>query len=1320
MIPHFIAEKYQQNMFSGKFQAATMFLDISGFTSMTERLMKEGKEGAEVLSNIINNVFDPVIDIIYKSGGFISNFAGDAFTSIFPDTENANVVVACALRITDLFQKIGTQDTKFGTFELFIKLGFSYGEVEWGIIGSQDIKTYYFRGDAIDSCSYCEHQCQRMDIVLDDKILTLIDKNRIETKKLDNKFYKLINVDKLNHSQIKTSLETYSIHKKIIEKFIPGKIVALNQQGEFREIVSVFISFEESTDNNELNHLIGEIISNAIQQGGYFNKMDFGDKGGITLVIFGAPTSYEDNQIRALNFVYQIWNSLGNKARIGITTGIAYCGIVGSKYRCEYTALGDIVNQSARFMMKADWGDVWLSGDVYKKINKLYEFEDLGKIQFTGKQESIQVYKLQKKSSDTESSFFTGKMVGRQKEMEFLKEYSIPLQQNKFAGIVTVYGEAGMGKSRLTHEFTSSINNVQILLMQTDSILKISMNPFKYFMHSFFDQLAEKNKEKKMKNFETVYNKLLNDLENLKDERVRDIISELKRTKSIISAQIEVFYEHSLYEELDPKGRYENTVFAYKELFKALSLIKPIVIQIEDIQWIDQDSQHIFQIMCRLIEDYPIMILATSRLNDDGSKPKIDTDKEILQKEIVLERLEENSAKNFIELHLKGKAHEDLLELIKSKTEYNPFYIEQFINYLHENNFLYLESNLYRLNRNNIEIPSTLNAIIIARIDRLESRLKDILQIASVLGREVELQVLLSLLSTYQYSQDEKQIAENLKQIEKEQIWTKLSEIKYMFRYALLHEAIYEMQLKGRIRELHNLAAQSIVSIYKDNPEKYYEIANHYDMAEIWEEAGAYYLKAGEYYKNNYENVKAIDCFNRYLILVKEIVADKMCILNVLKNKASILELIGKWDESQESYERCIRLSDELGCKEFTGEMKCTLGELFVSKGQYTEAIELFEQTKDIAIKNDFKKLYTEALRNIGSVYWNKSEREKSLKNYEECRDICLKINDKDGYSKVMRKIGNIYSMQGDYDTGMKFWEEAKNIQLELGNKLEYSAILCNIGAVLSYTGDYENALKYLEESITICLKLGDKKGYSLALSNIGNAYSYQGDYDKAIHYLEEGKKITLELGYKFGYSIAMENLGDIYIFQAEYDRARQCFEECKRIGLEIDDRVGYFIAVGGIGLINKEEGNYEKALQLYNEAIEIGRETHIKFDLCELLFLKADLLYILKDYENAKLLNDEAYQMSKEIQRKIYVFSCEILKHKLHAIINPQEASISLMKMLKTENSEENIAIIHYEIFKINKDNNHKIRALHLYRKLIKRTPKREYSIRIDELNHL
>lgn len=84
LIPHFIYEQYKQQSYQGQFYALTMFMDISGFTVMTEALMKYGKDGAEVLSGILNDVFQPVINTVYYCGGFISGFAGDAFIAIFP------------------------------------------------------------------------------------------------------------------------------------------------------------------------------------------------------------------------------------------------------------------------------------------------------------------------------------------------------------------------------------------------------------------------------------------------------------------------------------------------------------------------------------------------------------------------------------------------------------------------------------------------------------------------------------------------------------------------------------------------------------------------------------------------------------------------------------------------------------------------------------------------------------------------------------------------------------------------------------------------------------------------------------------------------------------------------------------------------------------------------------------------------------------------------------------------------------------------------------------------------------------------------------
>lgn len=161
LLPDFIAEKYSLNQISGSFDALTLFLDISGFTPMTEQLMHEGKEGAEILSVIINDIFEPVIETVYASGGFLAAFSGDAFTAIFTNSDNPDTAAACALKIVDIFNKIGKQQTKFGIFNLLVKIGLSAGNVEYNLLKSTRQMTYYFKCYAIDSSAESEHRAQR-------------------------------------------------------------------------------------------------------------------------------------------------------------------------------------------------------------------------------------------------------------------------------------------------------------------------------------------------------------------------------------------------------------------------------------------------------------------------------------------------------------------------------------------------------------------------------------------------------------------------------------------------------------------------------------------------------------------------------------------------------------------------------------------------------------------------------------------------------------------------------------------------------------------------------------------------------------------------------------------------------------------------------------------------------------------------------------------------------------------------------------------------------------------------------------------------------
>ena len=139
LLPEFILENYKNNNFEGSFDAVTMFMDVSGFTSMTEKLMKGEKEGAEILSKLLLNIFKPAVKKVYSNNGFISNYAGDSFTSFFLKNENTPIseiaenALNCGISIINHFKNSGLYKTKYGNFTLTVRIGISFGNTDWAI-----------------------------------------------------------------------------------------------------------------------------------------------------------------------------------------------------------------------------------------------------------------------------------------------------------------------------------------------------------------------------------------------------------------------------------------------------------------------------------------------------------------------------------------------------------------------------------------------------------------------------------------------------------------------------------------------------------------------------------------------------------------------------------------------------------------------------------------------------------------------------------------------------------------------------------------------------------------------------------------------------------------------------------------------------------------------------------------------------------------------------------------------------------------------------------------------------------------------------------
>jgi len=339
LVSPFISHHHQLGQTQGQLNAISLFFDVAGFSKMTSTLMAKGQHGAEVLSNLMRQIYEPVIETIYGYGGFITVFAGDAFTALFPaeplpwhtdDWTDPNTIraLAAAWTILENMDSIAQIETPYGNFEVAVKLGMGGGLVDWGIILTPDEKraTYYFCGAPIDACAGAEKFCEGNDLVLSPSAQIALG-GYVLGKPLKDHFGVTDVTATIPAPQI-TSLPEVSAASQTI--FYPEEIFEQSASGEFRRAISVFVNFEGNPTGDQLHTLVQNVLSLQAMYGGLLNRIDFGDKGCSMLLFWGAPISYENDPERALSFLLALQDESNLPIRAGVTQRIAHTGFLGS------------------------------------------------------------------------------------------------------------------------------------------------------------------------------------------------------------------------------------------------------------------------------------------------------------------------------------------------------------------------------------------------------------------------------------------------------------------------------------------------------------------------------------------------------------------------------------------------------------------------------------------------------------------------------------------------------------------------------------------------------------------------------------------------------------------------------------------------------------------------------------------------------------------------------------------------------------------------------------------------------------------------------
>ncbi len=782
LIPHLIHQKFSRGERHGRLEGVVLFVDISGFTHLTDALMQYNRAGAEALTDALKRNFNPLITRVYENGGFVTTFAGDAFTAIFPRTvPNAlQHALGTAHFVRRFFTRHARIETSYGDFNLDVGIGLSQGMLDWGILkGTGERYTYYFRGPAIRTSAEAQSHAKRGEII---GHATL---NPLPTG------YELRPTGKMNFHYVRIhaqpELAVFStpatLSPEANKPFLwnPALQVPYEQlTAEFREVASAFISFEAPHIQLERwQQFVRETLNLTVDYDGYFNKLDFGDKGPIMLVLFGAPRGHENDLQRAVDFLLSLRHLTGQTGprwRAGLTWGNVYAGTIGGEQRCEYTAIGNQVNLAARLAIHAAWGQVLVPTVVARSA--AIQVAHLGNFRYKGFERPHGTYELLDRS-DEDAITFEHPLIGRNEELARLTEAAAPIFKGRFAGVAYVHGDAGVGKSHLLYELRRTLQRsgpLEYFVGQTDQILRQAFNPFVYFLRPYFRQSPDVSEATNLKRFERQLDKLGQRMRHASlrpSAEVEALRQELHHVRSTLAALLGLYWENSLYASLDANLRYQNTIQALKTFLAAVSCVRPVLLQIEDFHALDSASRDTLVALSEGLSEHPVLILIASRYTDDGQRCTLSLRDDVPITEIELERLSGENVRRLAETILKGKITEELLNLLIQRTQGNPFFTQQFLYYFRENDLLIHRSDAVNGNaawtvKPNVpsDVPTTINAILIARIDRLPPNVKAVVKAAAVLGREFDDRVL-----TYMLQSD---VRPEVRVAEQEQIWTRL------------------------------------------------------------------------------------------------------------------------------------------------------------------------------------------------------------------------------------------------------------------------------------------------------------------------------------------------------------------------------------------------------------------------------------------------------------------------------------------------------------------------------------------------------------------
>ena len=638
--------------------------------------------------------------------------------------------------------------------------------------------------------------------------------------------------------------------KHLAERILTSKAAL---EGERKQVTVLFADLKGSMelladrDPEEARKLLDPVLERMMEAVHRYEGTVNQVMGDGIMALFGAPLAHEDHAVRACYAALRMQESLKRytddtrrshglevQIRVGLNSGEVVVRSVGNDLRMDYTAVGQTTHLAGRMEQLAPPGTVRLTGETVRLAEGYVEVRSLGPIPVKGLPDPIEIFELTGTGTARtrlQAAALRGltRFVGRDAEAEQLRR---ALEQSR-AGhgqLVATVGEPGVGKSRLFHEFTHSHRVQDALVLESGSVSygkATSYLPVIDLLRAYF-KVHDREAQREIR--EKVTGKLLT------------LDRALEPMLPALLALLDVPVEDAPWQALDPPQRRHRTLDAVKRLLLRESQVQPLLVIFEDLHWIDSETQAFLDSLVESMPTARLLLLVNYRPQYQhgwGSKT--------YYTQLRLDALPPESAGELLLALLGTDATvEPLKPVLIARTGGNPLFLEESVRTLVETNVLTGARGAHRLARrlDAIDVPATVQAILASRIDRLAPGDKQLLQTASVIGKDVPFALLLVIAELA-----EEDLRRGLARLQAAEFLYETSlfpEPEYTFKHALTHEVAYGSLLRERRSALHAQIVGTLEAGHGDRHEQLEPLAHHAYRGEQWEKAVRYARLAGD------------------------------------------------------------------------------------------------------------------------------------------------------------------------------------------------------------------------------------------------------------------------------------------------------------------------------------------------------------------------------------------------------------------------------------------------------------------------------------------